>query len=244
MRIISLSPSLTEILTALDLERDLIGVTEDCPKFLSPKFCLGSPKALDLEKFDDLKPDLILADTGQNRPDQISRLKEKYRVISYGFSSIPSLIKATGDLGELLEKVEPAKKLIREIYEVWEPAPADPVRTLILLWNSPFLTVNANTYASSIIEAAGGLNVFRDDPVPEIPIEIEDMIDQTPDLILLPGAPFPFSGNHLNYFQNLPPFSQKTVRLIDGAWIARCGPQTISALKGLKSMIQEMKHAR
>ena len=234
MRIISLSPSLTEILTALDLGRDLIGVTgED----------LGSPKTLNLGSFADLNPDLILADLGQNRPDQIRQLKEKYRVISYEISSIPSLIKAIGDLGELLEKNEPAKKLVREIYEVWEPAPANPVRTLILLWNSPFLTVNAKTYASSMIETAGGLNVFRNDPVPEIPIEIEDMIDQTPELILLPGAPFPFTKGHVNYFQSLQPFLQKKVRLIDGSWIERSGPQTIAGLKGLKGIIQEVRNA-
>ncbi len=227
----------------MDLERDLIGVTDDCPKSITSNFRLGSPKALNLEGFAEIQPDLILADAGQNRPDQIRQLKEKYHVISYEFFSIPSLIKAVGDLGELLEKAEPAKKLIREIDEVWEPAPANPVRTLILLWNSPFLTVNAQTYASSIIEAAGGLNVFRNDPVPEIPIEIEDMIDQTPDLILLPGAPFPFTEEHLNYFQNLPPFYQKRVRLIDGAWMTRSGPQTVSALKGLKGIIQEVRNA-
>ena len=57
-----------------------------------------------------------------------------------------------------------------------------PVRTQILLWNTPLLTVNFDTYASKLIESCGGWNVFHEDPVREIPIDLEDMIEKNPEL--------------------------------------------------------------
>jgi iron complex transport system substrate-binding protein len=241
MRIISLSPSITETLFALSLEQDLVGVTDDCSKTPSSLRRVGNPKALHADIIAGLKPDLLIAESGLNRPDEIRNLKEKFHVISYEVVSMPSLIRTIGDLGEQLEVQENAKKLIRHIYAEWNQAPKDPVKSLILLWNTPFLTVSANTYASNLIEAAGGINVFRQDPTPEVAIEIEDMIDQSPDLILLPQEPFPFTKKDAAYFQNLPPFARKRVRLVDGYLFSRFGPRTVSALKVLKALMQEAK---
>lgn len=236
MRIVSLSPSFTEILLALGLERDLVdGI------LLPGAESIGTPKALEAGKIAALKPDLLIAEAGLNRPDEIRKLKEQFHVISYEVISIPSLIRAIVDLGEQLETQEKAGTLIREIDAAWEPSPRESVRSMILLWNTPFLTVSANTYASHLIEAAGGVNVFRNDPTPEVPIEIEDMIDQDPELILLAQEPFPFTAEHAAYFQNLPPFSKKKVRLIDGHLISRFGPRTVTALRVLKRMFLEMK---
>lgn len=240
MRIISLSPSFTEIILALGLEQDLVGITGDCPKS-GRAVSVGAPKALDAAQIAALHPDLMIAESGLNRPDEIRQLKERFHIISYEVISMPSLVRALGELGEKLEAQEAAKKLIREIYAAWNQAPPDPVRSLVLLWNLPFLTVSANTYASHLIEAAGGLNVFRKDPTPEVAIEIEDMMDQDPEMIFLPQHPFPFTEEHAAYFQNLPPFSKKRVRLIDGYFFSRFGPRTVTALQTLKTLMQEAR---
>lgn len=241
MRIVSLSPSFTEIILALGLQHDLVGMTDDCLQdVVRPSEAasnVGAPKALHIEKIAALKPDLLIAESGLNRPDEIKTLKERFHVLSYEVISIASLIKAIGDLGTQLEKLESAKQLIREIYSGWEQAPKDPVPAMILLWNMPFLTVSANTYASHLLEAAGGLNVFRKDPTPEVAIEIEDMMDQKPEVILLAQEPFPFKQEQADYFQSLPPFAKKKVRLIDGYLISRFGPRTINALKTLKTLL-------
>lgn len=219
-------------------------MTDDSSKPGASFTAVGAPKALHADKIAALTPDLLIAESGLNRPDEIRNLKEKFHVISYEVLSIPSLIRTIGDLGEQLEVQERAKELIRKIYAEWEQAPKDPVKTVILLWNNPFLTVSANTYASYLIEAAGGVNAFRQDPTPEVAIEIEDMIDQAPDLILLPQEPFPFTQEHADYFQNLPPFQRKKVKLVDGYLFTRFGPRTIEALKVLKTLMREIRVAK
>lgn len=239
MRIISLSPSITETLEALGLQGDLAGVTDDCP--VPGVETVGRPMALSSEKIQTLKPDVIVTAFAENRPEEIRVLEHTCRVAVFKVNSMPSLVQTIKDLGELFEKQNEAKELIRKIYAEW-PAPClNPVRSMLLLWNAPFLTVNANTFSSSLIEAAGGLNVFRAEPVAEIPIELEDMSDQKPDLILLPAAPYPFEKQHVDYFKNIPVFAEKSVHLIDGLLISRFGPRTVEALKTLRKITDEIK---
>ena len=75
-RIISLAPNVTEILFALGLENEIIGVTRYCnyPKQAQTKNRIGGMVDPDLEKIIDLRPDLIIAFRG-NPLKMVQRLK-------------------------------------------------------------------------------------------------------------------------------------------------------------------------
>ncbi len=240
MRIVSLSPSLTEILFFLGLKKEIVGLTQEFTSLSSAQI-LGSAKSLDQNRIQELSPDLIFACKNDNLQKDLRGLEKKYRVLSFQVASIPSLIQTISEIGKATEKDSQAKELIRQIYQEWPTAPKNPARTLLLLWDTPFLTVNANTYASHLLEAAGGVNVFRSESIPEVAIEIEDMIDQKPEVILLPTAPFPFEEKNLQYFKNLPDFSSAKIQLIDGINFSRFGLQTLQALKELRSIFSSLR---
>ena len=239
MRIVSLSPSFTEILDHCKAAGQIAGLTDECPALQHQPARLGSTKSLDLQKLESLNPDLILADQNENRPEILRTLAKKYKVVSFNISSIAVVASAVREIGSLAGCKAESELLADEILSgvLSEVKEKEKIRTLILLWNLPFLTVNYETYPSILVEASGGYNIFHKDPVREIPIEIEDMIDNKPSAILLPSDPYAFTKSHVDYFEGFKVFSRVKVRLIDGFLFSRFGPRTVTALKTLRHFL-------
>ena len=110
MRLISLSPSFTEILEALNAAENLVGVTAACPELAPPIARVGAPKALELAAVEALAPDVILADTNENRPEEVRALQEKFKVVVYDTRSVPAVMDAIWSMGRLTGRVtEPTR---------------------------------------------------------------------------------------------------------------------------------------
>jgi iron complex transport system substrate-binding protein len=248
MKVLSLSPSATDIVLAIGGGDRLAGVTAHCPD-QAPGARLGSPKTPDLGLIEGLAPDVILADAYDNRPEDLRRLQSRFRVVTLDVRSPSQAADAAAEIGRVMGMIEPSRKLVSEILEAQkqvkdEAADSAALPVLVLLWNQPFLTVNFDTYISRLIEAAGGKNVFREDPVRELPIEIEDMVEKDPGLLLLAGDPFPFKKRHIQRFRDYRVFSKIPIEVIDGKLLSRYGPVTVKALKKVSALLASARAAR
>ncbi len=244
MKIACLSSSYADIAQELGLSlADIVAVTNDHPeKSLPHAVRIGSPKALDFTPLETLKPDLIIAREGENRPEDLKNLKRKFKVLSFDVRSIQNVIDVIHTLGDALGRREGAETLKHAIKQTLrknqeELRNREPLPILILLWNNPFLTVNFDTYISRLLEACGGSNVFHSDPVPEFAIEIEDMIEREPRLLLLPKMPYPFARRHIEGFRKYRVFSKIRIELIDGRYFSKFGPWTVKALQDLPLLL-------
>ena len=262
MQIVSLSPSLTEILVALGVHEELVGVTDSCEinatphPSLSPKggegwgegesfTRIGPSKALNTAKIDRLLPEMILADAYDNRPEEVGRLAKKWRTKLFEVKGLEGVCDTIRDLGRLLGKKEKADPLIQMIRD--EMATSGKIfpkemkkRTVILLWNGPYLTVNFDTYPSRLVEAAGGLNVFRSESLREFPVELEDVIEKDPEVLLLAGEPGPFQKRHIAEFRRYRILSRIPIHLVKGELLARYGMKTVEALKQLRKIYEAL----
>ncbi|MBI2166891.1 MAG: ABC transporter substrate-binding protein [Candidatus Omnitrophica bacterium] len=244
MKIVSLSPSLTEILVYLGALADLAGATDLCEANGSLER-VGSPKALEISKIQRLEPDWILADTRDNRPEEIQVLQKRGRVKVFDVSQLSEVRDGISELGRLTEKQEGARRLNQGILE--EIAKSEAAfrdrprrRTLLLLWDKPFLTVNFDSYPSRLIESSGGENVFRQEPLREFPVEIEDMIEKNPETLLLATAPFPFERRHVARLRQFRVLSRIPIHLTEGKFFCRYGVQTVHALKALRKIFEAL----
>ena len=244
MKIVSLSPSLTEILVYLGASADLAGATDLCEADGSPER-VGSPKALEISRIQRLEPDWILSRTRDNRPEEIQVLQKKGRVKVFDVSQLSEVRDGISELGCLTEKREEAQRLNQAILEeIAKNAAAfrDRVgrRALLLLWDKPYLTVNFDAYPSRLIESSGGENVFRQDPLREFPVEIEDMIEKNPEALLLATAPFPFERRHVARLRQFRVLSRIPIHLVEGKFFSRYGVQTVHALKALREIFEAL----
>ena len=242
MRVVSLSPALTEICLDLGALSALAGASDHCENLTESFPRVGAPKALNLEAVEALAPELILADRRDNRPEEIRQLEKKFKVTVFDVRSVDHAKIAVLQIGkplgcsvkaaEIIAAIETEEKACRAEAELRAKVP-----TLILIWNQPYLTVNFDTYPSRLVETAGGVNVFREDPIPEIALDLEDMIEKNPGLLILPSDPFPFKRRHIATLRPYRVFSKIPIELVDGRLFSCYGRRTAEALRVLRGVM-------
>lgn len=216
MRIISLVPSLTEILFDFDLTTDnVVGRTKFCihPEHLVKDIeIIGGTKNLNLEKIKSLKPDLILANKEENIKDQVEELMKDHKVIVTHVETLEDNYYLLKNLGNILGKQNIAQQFnlkIQDIFNFEKPKPK--LKVAYLIWKNPYMTIGRDTFIHDILEELGFINMFRNQK--RYPIfELEDLAEA--DVIFLSSEPFPFKEKHISEIRNV--FPDKLIKIVDG----------------------------
>lgn len=233
-RIVSLVPSLTELLCTLGLEDRIAGRTRFC---IHPADKVGSipviggTKNPGLDKIEAADPDFILANREENRKEDVEALAASYRLHLTDIASIEDALIEIHQLGSLLGTGDQAKQLTRQISERLDNRPDEPpVRVAYLIWRDPWMTVGGDTYINDVLAHWGLMNVFGDrQRYPKI--TLREMRSRYPELILLSSEPFPFKKTHENEIRDALPGTR--VLLVEGEWFSWYGSRMLSAFEKL-----------
>jgi hypothetical protein len=95
------------------------------------------------------------------------------------------------------------------------------------------MTLNADTYGSSVLAALGIVNVYGDDAERYPVTTLADAADRHPDVVLAPSEPYPFGPRHVAELAAVAP----DVRLVDGQDLFWWGVRTPAALDRLAQSI-------
>lgn len=229
-RIVSLVPSITELLFDFGLEESVVGVTKFC---ISPNHALDSPRTVvggtknpDVDLIESLEPDLVILNKEENRFRHYTLLNEKSlnvfvtfpKTVVDSFEMIQSLNKLFSiQSREISNKIEDLKDIIGRIkYNTSDLDISTRPRVLCLIWKDPWMTINKDTYISSVIEFCGGYNSFSDHSERYPKINIDDIIQARPDIILLPDEPYSFSTKEKNELNSILKVRDEQINLIDG----------------------------
>lgn len=216
-RIISIVPSLTELLFDLGLDDKVVGITKFCyepHEWYKTKNRVGGTKNLNIEKIIELQPDLIIANKEENDKEQIEYLASKFNVFISDVYTLRDAFECVEKLGRLCgkqyeglaisEKIKIAFSLhiIIKKYEV-----------AYLIWNEPIMVAANNTFINSMMSYAGFDNVFNDKK--RYPtVSIDEIKERNPEVILLSSEPFPFKNDHLQTYQKH--FPDSKILLVEG----------------------------
>ncbi len=191
-RIISLSPSNTEILFALGLKDRLIAVTDfsDYPEEAKSKPRVGSFQNPDLEKIVSLRPDLVLA-AGELHSRQIKILEKagitvvaiEPRTMQEVLDAIQLVAEATGVPEKGLRLVQKLRLKLAEIHHFIDKA--QKRRVFVEVWDEPFLTIGRKSYLSDIINQAGGINVAAGRNLDYMTCDLEMLYAFNPDTYIV-----------------------------------------------------------
>ena len=170
-RLVSLVPSLTEILFDFGKGAEVVGITDFCTEptiEVAQKRRIGGTKNPDLTAILALQPDLVFAVAEENRRETSSRL-EAVGVPVYVFE--PTTVRDGIDLlwqvAEILacrEAVALSLQAIEEIYAETQALTASrpSVRVFCPIWKDPYMTINAGTYVHDMLRVCGGDNIFAE----------------------------------------------------------------------------------
>jgi len=191
-RIISLAPSNTEILFALGLGDEVVGVTMYCdyPPEAQDKEKVGDYYGPDIEKIIALEPDLILA-TDFHRFDLIPALEQQgFAVYAVAPQTLDDSLASIQEIGEITGKEAEASQLangmrskIEEIEEETKELEQKP-SVFYMTWHDPMWTVGRNTWIDDLINIAGGANIFSENFEGGGMVQIEWVILHNPEIII------------------------------------------------------------
>lgn len=225
-RIISLVPSLTELLIDLGLEQRIAGRTRFCvhPREKVQQIpIMGGTKNPRLDKIYDAHPDLIIANREENRRQDIEALMNDFEVEVTEIETIEDALITMHQMGETLDVSVPCETLITQIQQrLDERPPVRPLTTAYLIWRDPWMSVGRDTYIHDVMKHWGLQNVFGDEE--RYPtFNPEELEQYNPELILLSSEPYPFKEKHIREVEEM--CGTARVLLVEGEWFSWYGSQ-------------------
>lgn len=248
-RIVSLAPSLTELVFALGLENELVGVTTFCdfPEEAKKKAKVGGMINPSLEVILALRPDLILATVEGNRAETVTALERlglpvfvvKPRGLQGFFSSIEKLGAVTGRdeaARALVQQLQGrAGEIVRRVKGLSRP------RVLYLVWPEPSIVPGKGTLIDDLVHLAGGESISGDSGVPYPRYSLEEIIARSPEVIVIPSRHGEREAadlvRRLKPFRSLPAVRHGRIHFLDGDLVNRPGPRIVEGLLQLAKLI-------
>jgi len=235
MRIVSLCPSLTELVFDLGRGAELVGVTEYCVHPAAGVAAIekvGGTKSPRVERIVALEPDLVLMNAEENRKEDAAALAAAgvrcHVTMPRDCAETAAMVRS---IGAALERAGEAELIARDIEaraaRVRERARgAREVSFAYLIWRKPWMSVSADTFASGLLVQAGGRNVFADagERYPEI--ALADLKRAGPEIVLLCTEPYPFQEKHKDELAATTGFSRARFVVADGEYLSWHGSRT------------------
>lgn len=241
-RIVSLVPSQTELLHALGLEQEVVGITKFCihpTAWFQQKTRIGGTKTLNLATIAALQPDLLLGNKEENDQAQIELLAARYPVWLSNISTLGDALDMILRVGSVTDRATAARQLtvnIRQAFDTLKPALPRP-RAAYLIWRKPYMVAAADTFIHDMLHWAGFDNVFAQrSRYPEI--NLAELAAAQPEHILLSSEPYPFAEKHFAALQEVCPMAR--IQLVDGEMFSWYGSRLVDApayfqqVKGVK----------
>lgn len=208
-RIVSLVPSITELLVYLGLEEKMVGITKFCvhpEHLLKTKTTIGGTKQINVEKIRKLEPDLIIGNKEENVKEQIEVLEKEFPVWMSDVNTYDDALKMIEKIGEITNTKNKAELLKNDITNKFDALQSSHTllknkRVLYLIWYNPLIAVANDTFIHSMLEKSGMKNVLENKSR-YIEVSVEDIQKLKPEYILLSSEPFPFKEKHKKELEN------------------------------------------
>ena len=247
-RIVSLVPSVTEILYALGAERRLVGVTDFCdfPPAARTQPKVGGMVAPSLEAIVALKPDLVIATTEGTREDTVTQLRRLkvpvYLVAAHQVADATSLISRLGELTASESSAGPlVARLERRIEAVKHAVgPHARPRVLYVLWPEPLIVPGRGALVTELIQIAGGQSLTADDPDAWPRYSLEAAVARSPEVILLANHGAGTGAVEVEKWRrlaSLPAVRSGRLLSVNGDLMHRYGPRFVDGLEQLARAI-------
>ena len=248
-RIISLAPSITEILFALGLNEKIAAVTNYCdyPKAVLNKPRIGGYINPSIEKIVSLKPDLIIATRDDNRWETNQRLSDLgFSVYLINPKSFYGVTRSIHHIGVVVGREEESKKIIINMTSKKEEIAArtkslPKPKVFFQIGYAPIMTVGKETLADDLIRLAGGRSISENESVNYPLYNIETILSKAPEIIIM--SSMDSKKDYLNLikmwqsWKDLPAVKMNAIYVVESNLVDRPTPRVVEGLEVMARMI-------
>lgn len=214
-RIVSLVPSVTELLVQWGLAARLAGRTRYCiePRWIRNTVpAVGGTKNPDLDRIKDLAPDLVILERDEN-PREVAEALTALGIpwLALEIRTVKDCVRALRQLGKALGAEAAAEARAAALEAALKGRRRKGPRAIALVWKDPWMSAGPDTYPGDLLRQ-GGLTPIGPDRYPVL--TDPDLEALAPEVILLPTEPYRFNRRHQAELQKR--FPGAGVRLVDG----------------------------
>ena len=248
-RVVSLAPSITEIVYALGQEKRLKGVTRysDFPAEAQKLPRIGSYVRLDIERIVALNPDLCIATKDGNPKAVIDRL-ESLRIPVYVVNphNLDTILETILEIGSVLNARDKAAILTDsmrsriQIVQAQAALAADQPRVFFQIGVSPIVSAGSPTFIHELIDLAGGRNL-AEGRIAYPRFSREQVLALEPEVFIITSmarqAVFEQVKAQWRRWPNMPAVRDRRIFLVDSDLFDRPSPRLVAGLELLIKLI-------
>jgi len=242
LKIITLAPSLTEMVYLLECGDKLVGNTSYCdyPEAANHVTKVGDLLNIDIEKIIMLKPDLVFISVEGNTKESYNKLKELgIKVFVSNPRSYEGIKKTIRDMGAIFNKKELAQNRIadwdKRIAKIQSKSGMDSTKKVMFVIEiKPLIVAGKNTFLNEYIEICGMKNVVADSKVNYPILNREEVLKRNPDFILYASNKKDIKQTILDLYpewKDINAIKNNGIFLIDASIYFRPGPRFIEAVE-------------
>jgi iron complex transport system substrate-binding protein len=252
-RIVSVAPSITEILFALGVGNQIVGVTTYCnyPEAAKTKPKVGGYTTPSLEAILALRPDQVIM--MKNRPDVAQKLRQTgIDVAELQTENLAGIYESIRVISEKIGVPERGRSLTQsiraELQNVAKNATGPKAKVLFIVGRRPgavadLIGVGRGSYLNELIGLAGAENVLSDADVPYPRINMEEVIRRDPDIIIDMGHNQMVTDSQKQAvkqlwknFSFLRAVQREAVFPISADYFVTPGPRVVQAVRDIRKM--------
>lgn len=242
-RIVSLVPSVTELLCDLGLASALVGRTGFCihpAADLKSIAKVGGTKSVNLKKIRALAPSHVIVNIDENEKPTVDALAEfvPHVVVTHPLAPRDNLAlyRLLGGIFNATERAETlcAHYLAAELR--LHAAPRREKSILYCIWQDPWMTISQDTYIARMLAQIGWQHVVLPDAARYPQFSWSAALMASIDLVLLSSEPYSFTQVHADALERQ---LGKPVLLVDGEMLSWYGSRAIAGLGYLEVLARE-----
>lgn len=249
-RIVSLAPSITEILFVLNLDSAVAGVTDVCdyPDAARSIPKVGGMTSPNFERIVELNPDLVVMTVAGNaRTDYDKMISLGLHVFVTNPESVEGVYKSVADLGRLSRRTGSADSLLSDLRTrekiIRQRADGERQKSVLLLLSlKPLIAAGPGTFLDELIRLANGRNAAAAAPTAYPMLSREEILTLQPEVILVTNDVAQSIQDVKNAYpewQSIQAIQTNSVAIVDPSLISRPGPRIILGLQALVDAIHQ-----
>ncbi len=253
-RIVSLAPNITEILCALGVQEQIVGVTHNCdyPPAVAAKKKIGTFWQPNIEAIIALRPGLVITLGFDKQSEIAARLgRIGYPCVSVAIDCTEDLFEAVEIIGSTVGADAAADRLAGTMREELRAVTArtagrDKPKVLWVVQRDPLRVAGRDTFVNEIIEMAGGRNAIGRTLHKYPPLGSEQVIASEAEVIIEPTmrAHGDVDGQqrsavrYWSRFPTLPAVTSQRICVIDGDLVSRLSPRLSRGVRSVARILQ------
>lgn len=244
-RIVSLVPSITELLCDLGLASRIVGRTGFC---IHPQQAVasipkvGGTKDVNIEKIRRLAPTHLVVNIDENEKPTVDTLSSFIPnvIVTHPVSPLdnPPLFRLMGGVFDCEHEAETLctqfdaglQRLQQQLqlnHALQQRGAVQPHRVLYCIWQDPWMTVSCDTYIARMLELIGWQHWISDSPARYPVFQWNEALLANIDEVILSSEPYRFTDQHVDALERQ---IGKPVRLVDGEMLSWYGSRSIQGL--------------